>query len=226
MESATLWVNVCSAQFRGSATCNCIHHESCADWERTAWKKINVTFIIHFASCCSYSHTGDTGIRNSPLQHCKLCCQRGHEGMVATPEWRDWCVCYLSILLRGSCWGALILFFCKAEWVERAGNEKSMKKFAIWFGTHPLHFDTTINDSWRCFMGFSYNGGRFVHRGLKETCEGSRSSQHKEHCSQPLNMLGAAQAHHRRNCSIVVPAFLGYWLVWWCLNHLSRTCKA
>lgn len=110
--------------------------------------------------------------------------------------------------------------------VEIAGNEKSMKKFAIWFRTHPLHFDTTVNDSWRCFMCFSYHGGRFVHRGLKGTCEGSSSSQHKEHYNQPLNMQGTAQAHHRRSCGIVVPAFLGYWFVWCCWNHLSRTCKA
>lgn len=44
---------------------------------------------------------------------------------------------------------------------------------------------------------------------------GYTSSQHKEHYNQPLvlKMQGTVQAHHRRSWGIVVPAFLGYWLV-------------
>lgn len=123
-----------------------------------------------------------------------------------------------------------LLFFSSAkrgEWKE-VGMKSQWEKIAIWFGKHPLHFDPTVNDPWRCCICFSCHRGGFVHWGLKGTCEGSTSSQHKEHYTQPLllNIQGTVQAHHRSSCGIVVPAFLRSWLVWWCLNHLSRACKA
>lgn len=123
-----------------------------------------------------------------------------------------------------------LLFFSsskKGVWKE-LGMESQWKQFPIWFGKHPLHFDPTINVSWRCCICFSCHGWRFVRRGLKGSWEGSTNSQHKERYSQPvvLNMQGTVQAHHRRSCDIMVPAFLGYWLVWWCLNNLSRTCPS
>lgn len=203
------------------------HCGTWAGWERAAWKR-NVTFVIHLASCCPCL-SGDTGIRDSPGQHCwgscRLHSQRGHreQGMAATSvEGRHCCVCYLSSLLRDSHRQTHPLF-CKEEWGEREWkvNGKNLQ-----FDLGSILYDPTTNGSWWCCICFSYHAGGFVHRGLKGICEGSTSSQHREHDSQPLalNMQGAGQAHHR-SCDIITPAFLEYWLVWWCLNHLSRTCK-